>query len=207
MPRKAARPYTIGLIGGIAAGKSHAAKILVQMGAKIIDADKLGHSVLNRPLILRRLSHLLGSGIQLPDGTVDRAAISRLVFGNDQASTARRKILEDTLHPVIHAEAVKQLRSLRSAEPPSLAVVLDAPLLLEANWTPMCDIILFVDCPVELRRERALARNWDETDFQNREAAQMAVDSKRQHATHVVDGADESNMRKQLQVIWEELNG
>ena len=66
------------------------------------------------------------------------------------------------------------------------AIVLDAPLLLEADWGSLCDIILMIDSPRELRLERANKRGWTEADFDDREAAQWPPEEKRRHADIVV---------------------
>src|SRR2546430_1610745 len=176
---------TIGLVGGVASGKSLAAKMLVELGADHLDADRAGHAVLADDSEVRNAikSHW-GADVFGADGSVDRSAIARRVFGTAEQAAAERKFLEDLLHPRI-GRRLNQERDQAAADGKA-AVVLDAPVLLEAGWGPMCDLILMIDSPRELRLERATARGWSETEFDRREAAQWPADEKRRHANVVI---------------------
>jgi dephospho-CoA kinase len=131
--------------------------------------------------------------------------LAELVFGVDSESEARRKKLEETIHPLIHAEAVRRLRGFKEQDDPPRAIVIDAPLLLEAGWEPLCDLILFVDAPRSLRLERARQRGWSEAEFDYREAAQRTLDDKRRAATNIVHSTDPKQLRKELQQLWDKF--
>jgi dephospho-CoA kinase len=181
--------FVVGLVGGIASGKSHVARLMAERGAIVIDADRLGHDALNEPEIARRLARLFGPNIMGVDGTVQRSELASLVFGQDDLSTARRKQLEEVVHPEIRRAVIYTLRALQNSGANNQIVVIDAPLLLEAGWASLCDIIVFVETPRTLREQRARARGWSLQQFLDREAVQMSLDAKRQQSTHKIDGS------------------
>ncbi|MFN3191069.1 MAG: dephospho-CoA kinase [Aureliella sp.] len=197
----------IGLVGGIASGKSTVASVLSELGATVIDADQLGHEVLEQPLIVRRLTQEFGEGILVESDKprIDRDSLGRLVFGEDPSSQAALQKLEDIVHPVIHAEAIRRLRAIKESDHPPKAVVIDAPLLIEAGWAPMCDIIIFVETPDEVRAQRSILRGWSVEHFRRREATQLSLDEKRQAATHQVNSIDRDMLRRELAALWEQF--
>jgi dephospho-CoA kinase len=175
----------IGLVGGVASGKSLAANLLVELGAVHLDADRTGHSVLADDADVRQaLVTRWGNAILDSDGHVDRRAIAKQVFAKSAAGTANRKFLEDLLHPRIRQRLnIVRDEAIATGKP---AIVVDAPLLLEADWGSLCDIIVMIDSPRELRLERAKKRGWTEIDFDDREAAQWPPEEKRRHADLVI---------------------
>jgi dephospho-CoA kinase len=196
---------TIGLVGGVASGKSVVAKMFVELGAGLLDADRMGHEVLaTNAEVHAALVHRWGSGILRPDGAIDRSVIASHVFGNTPAATVDRDFLESVLHPRIQAALDSQKRDFDAAGCP--AVVLDAPLLLEANWAPQCDVIVMVDAPREIRLARARERGWSDAEFARREASQWPVEKKRAAATHTVsnDGSIH-NLRPKVRAIWQSI--
>src|SRR3972149_5703140 len=132
---------TIGLVGGVASGKSLVARMLVELGAGLLDADRTGHDVLaDDAEVHQALREKWGDAVFTADGSIDRAALDACVFAeNDDARTDRRW-LESLLHPRIR-QRLETLRIEFAAEGRP-AVVLDAPLLLEAGWGPLCDLIV-----------------------------------------------------------------
>lgn len=183
----ASPPPVIGLVGGIASGKSQIARLLADEGASVIDADQIGHDVLTRPLVACQLARLFGDQILDAQGKIDRRALGSLVFESEGAPQ-RLQQLQEVVHPLIHAEAVKQLRQLRERERPPQLIVIDAPLLLEAGWAPMCDFIWFIETPIEVRIARSQSRGWSDVHLFTRESQQMPLDAKRAMATHIIDG-------------------
>jgi dephospho-CoA kinase len=176
---------TIGLVGGVASGKSLAAKFLVDLGAVHLDADRTGHDVLAEDTDVRQaVVGRWGDAILAADKSVDRAAIARRVFAQNETGVADRKFLENLVHPLI-GQRLDQKR-IEAAAAGKLAVVLDAPLLLEAGWGKMCDVVIMIDSPRDLRLSRAKTRGWDEAEFDRREAAQWPVDEKRRLADVVI---------------------
>ena len=176
---------TIGLVGGVASGKSLAAKYLVDLGAVHLDADRTGHDVLAEDTDVRQaIVDRWGEGILAADKSIDRTAIARRVFAQNKAGEADRKFLEDLLHPRIGKRLDQKRTEAAAAGKP--AVVLDAPLLLEAGWKKMCDVVLMIDSPRDLRLSRAKTRGWTEAEFDRREASQWPIDKKRREADVVI---------------------
>jgi dephospho-CoA kinase len=105
------------------------------------------------------------------------------------------------LHPRIRERLNRQRDEFAAAGKP--AVVLDAPLLLEAGWGPMCDVVLMVDSPREARVARAASRGWSEAEFDQREAAQWSVDEKRRLSDVVIhnDGPVDE-LRRAVADFW-----
>ena len=199
--------FVVGLVGGIASGKSRVAAMFASLGAAVIDADRLGHDILQWPTIVRQLTQRLGPSILNDDGQIDRRQLSKLVFGSEPDSAQRLKQLEEVLHPQIYAEAVRELKRLLASERRPSAIVIDAPLLLEAQWAPMCDLILFIDTPEEVRRGRAAQRGWSTEHFESREQKQWSLDAKRRAATHIIDGtADETSLRSTITRLLREMH-
>ena len=199
------RPVIIGLVGGVASGKSYIAELLESLGALRIDADRLGHEVLRMQELRERLVGIWGDGILTDQGEVDRARVGKLVFGNKLDAIARRRQLEAVVHPRIRALALERIAAVRASPEAPLAIVIDAPLLIEAGWEPMCDFILFIDSPREERIERATARGWTESHFDDRETSQISLDEKRSRATHFLDNGPAANVAEQVNRLWKEL--
>jgi len=172
----------IGLVGGIGAGKSLAAAALARRGGAVVDADRIGHAVLNRPEVVARLVGRWGPGVLRPDGTPDRRAIAAVVF----ADPAERAALEAAVFPGIGRLAREQIAAAR-ADPAVRFVVLDAAVMMEAGWHGVCDKVIYVDAPREVRLRRLAARSgWTADDLTAREAAQMSPAGKMARADAVV---------------------
>jgi dephospho-CoA kinase len=180
----------IGVLGGIASGKSEVARLLAGAGGLVIDADRLAHEVLDSPDSVRRLRERLGQAVFASDGRVDRAALARRVFDDPKL----KRELEAWIHPAVRAHIAEQLAAARASRTPR--VVLDVPLLLENDaqhhLVPECDALVFVDAPLAVRNARAVAvRGWSTGELARREATQMPLSTKaaRAHATIRNDGS------------------
>jgi len=194
---------TIGLVGGVASGKSAVARMFADLGAGVLDADRAGHSVLSDDSDVKQaIRGRWGDAVVGSDGQIDRAKLAACVFASGDAAAGDRQFLEDLLHPRIRARLEDQQRAFAAAGRP--AVVLDAPLLLEAGWRPMCDLVVMVDAPREVRVARAMERGWDEGEFTRREAAQWPVEEKRRQADLVLSNAGSlDKLCRAVRDIWE----
>jgi dephospho-CoA kinase len=144
----------IGIAGGIASGKSSAAKCFERLGATVLNADLMGHQVLYEPEVKRQILENWGEKV-FNEGEVDRSALARVVF--DPASTASELAkLEQITHPIICQRMGSLLAQLELANVP--AAVLDAPLMFKAGWDTFCDKIVFVHADLETRRQRVAKR-------------------------------------------------
>ena len=194
----------IGLIGGIASGKSAVAAELAALGAVVLDADRTAHGVINLPTVQQTLVDRWGQGVLKSSGEIDRGAVAERVFSDDLKGRAELRFLEETLHPRIREQFQAKLAEL-AAKGTAVAVI-DAPLLLEAGWEKLCDTLIFVDSPREDRLGRAKLRNWTEAEFSKREALQMPIAEKRERSTHVLANAgDLASLQDQVQAFWASL--
>ncbi|MBN2490449.1 MAG: dephospho-CoA kinase [Planctomycetes bacterium] len=177
----AARPVVIGLLGGVASGKSTVAALFGELGWAVADADGICHELLEAPAVRERVVARFGRGVLGPAGGIDRAALSR-VF----ASRAELADLEAILHPLVRERALAAVAAARSAGAPG--VVLDAPLLLESGLDALCDALVMVVVSARTRRRRAGERGLAPEDWARREGCQLSVRTKRRRADHTLDG-------------------
>jgi dephospho-CoA kinase len=194
----------MGLIGGVASGKSEVARMLEARGAERIDADQLGHHALRQQEIRESLVERFGRQILDSSGAIDRAVLGRMVFGPSDQAKKNRHHLEEIVHPWIRHQAMERLEALRNQEsgsPP--LVLLDAPLLLEAGWRPLCDWVVFLETPRERRMAWAAKRGWTALEWEQREASQLSLEQKREHATHILQNdSDLEHLEKQIDQHW-----
>jgi dephospho-CoA kinase len=191
-----ARPLTIGLTGGIAAGKSEALAAFERLGAATISSDAVVHELLETDPLLPRLVERWGRKVA-PGGKVDRDRIGSIVFGDAE----ELNWLEGQIHPLVGERIGAWLTSLPDAT--GLAVV-EVPLLFEAGMEGTFDTTVAVIASEEVRRERAHARGHALVD--EREARQLAQAEKASRAAHVVrnDGSVEE-LERELSALVEKL--
>ncbi len=191
----------IGLLGGIASGKTLVAKEFERLGAGRLDCDATAHEVLELPEVVATLRQRWGDRVIDAAGRVDRAAVARIVFEPTPKGGVERKFLEQLTHPHVARRIDQQAK--RFAQQGYPAVVLDAPLLLETGWDKLCNVLVFVHAPRNVRLARATRRGWTEREFSAREAAQGPIEKKRQRADFVVDNSGPlQHTRDQLLRIW-----
>ncbi len=194
-------PIIIGILGGVASGKSAVSAMLVKAGAEIFDADRAGHDALGDPEVKKQLAAAFGQEILTPDGDIRRKALGALVFGAGPDAEEHRRKLNALAHPYITARwrEVLENATARGAK----AVVLDAPLLLEAKLDEACDEILFVDTPAARRLEFACQRGWTPQQWSAREQAQIPLEEKRDAATWILDNSrDAAFLEAQVLSFW-----
>ncbi len=198
-------PMVLGIVGGLAGGKSTVAGLLARRGAAVIDADRIGHEVLERAEVRAALASAFGPEVLGAEGRVDRARLAQAVFGD----AGRVEKLNGIVHPPILdeiRERVEEIRRLRRAP----LIVLDAALLVETDLhEELCDALLYVDTPQEVRRERARAgRDIEADQFEKRGRAQMAPEKKRALADYVVtNNGSLEELDAQLSKLWPALSG
>jgi len=161
------------LTGGIAAGKSTAARYFATRGAKVIDADQLGHATYKAGTAANdRLVETFGDAVRAEDGGIDRKALGGMVFGKPEAL----KQLTDIVWPEIRLLAEAQTQSLLK-EDPSAIVILEAAVLFEAGWEDIGDATWVVITEPEVAIARAMAR-----DGLTREAVEKRLSSQLSNA-------------------------
>jgi len=192
----------IGLVGGIGAGKSTAARWLAARGGFVVDADTLGHDALEQTTVRQSILRHWGEQTDLirPDGRIDRRTLGRIVFQNSDA----RRALEAIVFPYIRERAEMALAAAQT-DPAARFIVLDAAVMLEAGWNGVCDKIVYVDAPRPQRLDRVAARSgWSDAELRHRETAQWPDVRKMAAADAVVvnDGGSEE-LGRQLDELCE----
>ena len=177
-------PLVIGLLGGVAAGKSTVAGLLAERGFRAVDADALAREVSRDPAVLARIAARFGPDVLGADGQLRRERMAEIVFGDQTA----RKDLEALTHPEVRRRI---LAAMDEAAAAGQSVVLDVPLLLEGGLVDFCDLVVFVEVSDAARRARARGRGWDEDELARREAAQAPLVEKRRRADRVVPNEDD----------------
>lgn len=198
------KTHIIGLVGGIASGKSTVAAELAALGATVLDADAAAHAALELPDVKGALVERWGEGILDSSSQVDRNAVARRVFSSAAEQNAELEFLEGLLHPLVRRRFEGELAKLAQLGVP--AAVIDAPLLLEAGWEDLCDSVVFVDSPGEVRTERGTSRNWTAEDFARREASQMPIEEKKRRATHLIPNrGSRDELRQTVRTFWDSI--
>lgn len=177
---KRVKKIILGITGVAASGKSTLAAIFSGYGAKVVDADKIAHSLLGKKSpIYRRIIATFGSRILAPNGCVDRAKLAAVAF-NDRCLLKR---LNAIMHPLIIKEIKRRIRSQRSG-----FIVLDAPLLFEAGIRDSVDAVIAVKAARHKRFSRSAAKGgFDKKDLLKREKAQITQGEKVYRADFVID--------------------
>jgi dephospho-CoA kinase len=192
---------TIGLTGGIGSGKSTVSKLLAELGAPIIDADQVGHAIYapDGPAYPGMIA-AFGEGILAPDRTIDRKKLGPIVF----ADPAALKRLNSIVHPKMFArmrEMVDAMRTGGERKP----IVIEAAILIEANWQPLFNEIWLVVASRERvieRVERDRGLKPEQTEARIR--AQLSDDDRRKYATTVVtNNGTIDELRAKVGDLWQ----
>ncbi len=198
-PFRPRTPVVIGIVGGIAAGKSAVAERFAAHGLRHVDADRHARAVSQRKDVLAEVAAAFGPAV-VRDSGLDRAAMAALVFRDPTARTR----LEAILHPRIRQDILAELAGARAA---GQSALLDVPLLYENGLSEHCDHVVFVDAPDAVRRTRAAGRGWADGELARREQAQLPLAEKRARADFVIDnGGDRATMAAQVASLLANLS-
>jgi dephospho-CoA kinase len=192
--------YLIGLTGNIATGKSTVAGMLVELGATVIDADKVVHEIMRRgSQVFHQIVDGFGQGIVGLDGEISRDRLGRIVF--DDLEELRR--LEEIVHPAVGVEVRKRVAQAKTA-----VVVVEAIKLIEAGWHHSCQALWVTTCAYEQQVERLIKqRKLDPEDARQRVNAQPPQSEKVKLADVVIDTSrDLTETRRQVKVAWKAIN-
>lgn len=190
-------PLTIGLTGGIAAGKSEALAAFARLGAATLSSDAVVHELLESEPLRGRLVERWGERVAPGGGAVDRAAIGSIVFADPEELTW----LEQQVHPLVGERTVAWLHSLPAE---TEVAVVEVPLLFEGGREGVFDTTVAIVTGDEVRRERAAARGHALVD--EREARQLTQEEKAGRADNVVanDGTVE-DLERALSALLDKL--
>jgi len=191
----------IGLTGGIGSGKSTVASLLAELGAVIIDADKIGHEVLDTDTKARRqVVAAFGSHILNTDGLVNRKELGEIVFADRKALSRLNQIM----HPLIYRVVKAKLEQYK--EQGTKVVVIEAPLLIEASWATMVDTVWVVTAS-----EANILRRLEKTGMSGEDIMarihSQSTESERVKVANVVINNDGSLDELKLEVnrLWRKL--
>jgi dephospho-CoA kinase len=190
----------VGLTGGIASGKSTVSAILTELGAVVIDADRLAREVVAKGTPgLQQVVEAFGPEILTEDGEMDRAAVGRIVFEDEH----QRKRLESIVHPLVF----ERYAALEAAAPEDGIVVHDIPLLAESGRVADFDAVIVVDAPHETQVERMLRdRGMTREDAESRIAAQATREQRRAIATYVIENTGtREDLRQRVTEVFAQL--
>ncbi|MEU2184586.1 dephospho-CoA kinase [Streptomyces thermolilacinus] len=191
---------TVGLTGGIGAGKSEVSRLLVSYGAVLIDADRIAREVVEPGTPgLAAVVEAFGPDILTDEGTLDRPRLGSIVFGDAE----RLATLNGIVHPLVGARSAE----LQAAAAPDAVVVHDVPLLTENGLAPLYDVVVVVEASTGTRLERLVRlRGMTESEARARMAAQATPEQRRAVADHVIDndGPLEA-LEPQVRKVWQEL--
>ena len=195
----------IGLTGGIASGKSTAARYLGECGAHVIDADILGHRAYDPGTdAFRQVVATFGDDVVGDDGNIDRRALGGKVFGKPDQLTA----LTDIVWPEIRRLAAVATEEIRARDSDAI-VILEAAVLFEAGWEQGLDETWVITVDVDVAVQRAMARdNHDEEAVRKRIAAQLSNSERVARASVAIDNsADEATLQRLLALEWARISG
>jgi dephospho-CoA kinase len=193
----------VGLTGGIASGKSLVARVFKDLGAHLIDADRIAHDLLEpNQQAWEDVLGYFGNGIQLPDGRIDRRKLGDIVFKDAE----KRAWLNSCLHPRVFDAYLSQVRQMRS-RPPGTVVVLDAALLIETGYHRRMDRVVVVYAEPEQQLERLTTRDlFTKEEALARIRSQIPLVEKRGQADYVIDNTgSRERTEQQAMEIFEKL--
>ncbi|MFF7445075.1 MULTISPECIES: dephospho-CoA kinase [unclassified Streptomyces] len=191
---------SVGLTGGIGAGKSEVSRLLVECGAVLIDADRIAREVVEPGTPgLDAIVEAFGPEVLAADGALDRPKLGSIVF----ADPDRLAVLNAIVHPLVGARS----RELESAAAADAVVVHDVPLLTENGLAPLYDVVVVVDASPETQLDRLVTlRGMTEEDARARMAAQATREKRLEIADIVIDNdVPLDDLRRRVKDVWVDL--
>jgi dephospho-CoA kinase len=187
--------FIIGLTGGIASGKSLVARVFQDLGAHVIDADRIAHELLEPDeQAWCEVVNYFGKEILHPDKRIDRGKLGKIVFNDAE----KRAWLNKCLHPRVFEAYTAQVRNIECRQPDAI-IVLEAALLIETGYHRMMDKLVVVTAKREQQIERLISRNnLSSAQARIRIQSQLPLGKKKGYADYIVDnsGAREETKRK-----------
>ncbi|MFF0114668.1 dephospho-CoA kinase [Streptomyces prasinus] len=188
---------TVGLTGGIGAGKSEVSRLLVECGAVLIDADRIAREVVAPGTPgLAAVVEAFGEEVLAEDGGLDRPGLGAIVFADEE----KLALLNSIVHPLVGARS----RELEEAAAEDAVVVHDVPLLTENGLAPLYDLVIVVDASTETQLERLVGRRgMSEEDARARMAAQATREQRRKIADIVIDNdVPLEELTRRVKDVW-----
>ena len=193
----------IGLTGGIGSGKSTVAKFLAELGAVILDADKVGHEAFKpNTEAWREVVDTFGRQILTPSGEINRKKLGEIVFSNPESLLKLNKIMHPRMRDMIKAQ-IEEYRQQGID-----VVVLEAAVLLEANWTPLVDEVWVTIAPEPAVLKRLKEqRGIEEEQTLARIHSQLSTEERIKHADVVINNdGNLDEVKAKVKELWERLH-
>lgn len=194
----------VGLTGGIVSGKSTVSEMFRQLGAQVIDADQIAHTIVSPgEKAWHSIVEYFGKEILLKNQQINRKKLAKIVF----ADKKKLEMLNSITHPEIMAVINQRICQLKSNYNQDLICIIDAPLLFEANLADRMDKIIVVFINQEEQTKRLLLRdNFTKEEALRRIQSQIPLTSKLSWADYVIDNSfSREQTKKQVEQVWEKL--
>ncbi|HTW57782.1 MAG TPA: dephospho-CoA kinase [Terriglobales bacterium] len=207
----------VGLTGGIASGKSIVGEMFIALGAHLVQADRIAHSLM-RPgeAVYNEVVRHFGREILNPDMSVNRSRLAEAAFGSASEDAGKRASRVEELNRIVHPAVLRSqdewMQAVGRQDPNAVAIV-EAALILEAGARRHFDKMIVVTCKAEQRAERFAARQKIDLDSARKEvlrrmAAQLPDEEKIKAADFVIDNSGAlEHTREQVEQVWEQLRG
>lgn len=190
-------PVVIGIVGGIAAGKSFVTKEFIAQGAEHFDADKEAKELYNLPSVVSEIKKRWPTVVDSKN-VVDKSRLAQIVFSPTEQGARELSKLNALLHPILNGVFITWLKKRQDAR----LVILDAPLLLEAGMDSLVDYLVYVDADFAVRQKRAVERGWEPDEIIRRESRQLPLCEKKERADFCVNSSSSSSqVREQVAKI------
>ncbi|MEE9325506.1 MAG: dephospho-CoA kinase [Dehalococcoidia bacterium] len=190
----------IGLTGGIGSGKTTVSQILSNMGAVVLDADKIGHELYSPHT---ETWHLVvgafGEDILQPSGEIDRRKLGKVVFSDPRALARLNRIMHPRMYDIVKEKIEDEGRK------GTKVMVVEAAILLEAHWTPLVDQVWVVQAPEDVVIQRLRDKNgFSEEQARNRIRSQLSPQERAKQADVIINNdGDLSAVRSNVEALWE----
>ena len=194
----------IGITGSLCSGKSSVASMFARLGAKIVDADKIAHQLIEKHgVCFKRVIDAFGKDILNAQG-IDRTKLANIVFKDKN----KLKQLEDIIHPAVIKEIKKEIKNFKKTKDGKSVLALDVPLLFEAGLGRLTDFNIVVKASYEDRIKRAVCKlGISRADAVRRIKAQMPLRAKLPLADFVIDNnRSKQDTFSQVKIIWDEIH-
>lgn len=190
----------LGLVGGMGSGKSFVAGLFAELGAKVVEGDQAGHEALKQPEIKQKIVARWGEEVLDEQGEINRRKLGSIVFADAEQLAALEAIVFPWIKEKLRRDLVEADKNTEAR-----LLILDAAVMMEAGWSGICDAILFVDAPKEVRQQRVAGRGWSLEELEKRERSQMSLEEKRTQCQAVVENAgDLLRTRQQVQALFDQ---
>jgi len=185
----------LGLTGTFGSGKTTAANFFEELGAFVIDSDRLAHeALLKGSPVYTRIADIFGKSVEEDQSGINRKWLAGVIFTDG----AKRKKVESIIHPYVFSRIEEEIQAASQK-----VVVVEVPLLFETGFERFCDDVLVVTADEEVVKQRLKQKGFNEREINERVKAQMPVEEKMKKANAIIDNSkDFKSTRKRVEEIY-----